>query len=103
MRRDPGAELLRQHLRAEADAEKRALLPERDFDPVDLAADIIVAVIGAHGPAENNSTGVLIQRFRQHIAEARAADIEAMPERAQHVADAAGRRGFLVQDDQHWP
>src|SRR6185437_5340647 len=81
MRSDPGAELSGQHLRAEAEAEKRPLLGERDFDPVDLAADIIVAVIGAHRSAQNDGTGMFIQRPRQGIAEARAANVERMPER----------------------
>src|SRR5581483_2963708 len=45
MRRDPGPELLRQHLGAETDAEKRPLLPERDFDPVDLTANIVVGIV----------------------------------------------------------
>jgi len=44
---------------------------------------------------------VLIQRFRQGIAESRPADVEGMTKRAQRIADAAGSRAFLVQDDQY--
>ncbi len=100
MRRDPGAELLGQHLRAEADAEERPLLAQRNLDPVDLAADIVVGIVGAHRAAEEHGTGMRIQRLRKRIAEARAADVERVAERTQHVADAAGRGSFLVQDDQ---
>src|SRR4029078_7507435 len=44
---DPGAQPLGQHLRAKAYAEKRLLLLERDADPVDLALDDLVIVVGA--------------------------------------------------------
>ena len=99
--RDFGAEMLGEHLRAEADAEERPLLPQRHFDPVDLARDIIVAVIGAHRAAEDHRAGMGIQRFRQRIAEARPANVERMAERTQGVADAARRRVLLMQHDQH--
>ena len=55
---DPGAEPLRQHLRAEADAEKRLLLLQRHADPVDLAPDDLVVVVGALRPAENDGAAV---------------------------------------------
>jgi hypothetical protein len=44
---------------------------------------------------------VAFQRVRQGIAEARSPDVQRIPQRAQRIADAARRRGFLVQDDQH--
>jgi len=42
-----------------------------------------------------------IQRLRKGIAKTRASDIQFVSERPQRVADAARRRRFLVQDDQH--
>ena len=47
---DLGAELARQHLRAEADAEKRLLLLERHLQPVGLALDEIVVSLALIGP-----------------------------------------------------
>ena len=97
---DPGAELPRQHLRAEADAEKRLLLLERHAEPVDLAADELVLVVGALRPAEDDGAGVVLQRFGQRIVEARTADVERKPRLAKRIADPAGRRMLLMQDDQ---
>ena len=48
-----------------------------------------------------HGAGVLVQSFRQGVAEARTADIQPVPERPQRVADATRRRGLLMQDDQH--
>jgi hypothetical protein len=93
--------LLGKHLRAQADAEERPLLPERDLDPVDFLSHILVGIVGAHGPAENHRAGVSIERFGQLVAKARPTDIQPMPQRPQHVADPARRRLFLMQDDQH--
>jgi hypothetical protein len=42
-----------------------------------------------------------LQGFRKRVAKPRAPDIKSMSERPQRVADAARRRGFLVQDDQN--
>ena len=95
------AEIERHHLRAEADAEKRLVLLQRNGDPVDLALDEIVLVIGALRPAENHRAGMLCQGVRQGIAETRPADIEAQAALAQNISDAAGRRMFLVQNDQN--
>ena len=100
MRRDFRAKLHREHLRAEADAEERPLLAQGHVDPVDLAADVVVGIVGAHRPAEEHGAGMLVQRLRQRIAETRTADVEPVPERAQRIADAAGRRRLLMQDDQ---
>ena len=101
MRRDPGAELLREHLRAQANSQKRPLLPQRNLDPVDLAANIIVRIVGAHRTAENDRAGVIIERFGQRIAKPRSPDIQPVSERPQRIADAARRRGLLMQDDQN--
>jgi hypothetical protein len=46
------AELSDQKLRAQTDAQKRLLFRKRHGEPVDLAADEILAVVGAHRPAE---------------------------------------------------
>ncbi len=73
---DAAAEMMRQHLGAEADAEKRLLLPERHGEPIDLAADEIVGVVGAHRTAEDDGAGVPLHGLGQRIAEARAADVE---------------------------
>ena len=101
MRRDPRAELHGQHLRAQANSQKRPLLPQRNRNPVDFPANEIIGVIGAHRPAENHGAGMVIQRFRQGIAKPRTPDIEPVAERPQRIADPARRRAFLVQDDQH--
>ncbi len=101
MRRDLCAQLLGKHLRAQADAEKRPLLTQGNFDPVDLAADIVVGIVGAHRAAEDDSPGMLLERLRQGIAEPRTADVEGMTERPQRVADPSRRRRFLVENDQN--
>ena len=101
MRRDLGAQLFGKHLRAQADAEERPLLTQGNLDPVDLAAHIVVGIIGAHRAAEDHRAGVLLQRVRQGIAEPRTADVEGMAERPQRVADPSRRRRLLVKNDQN--
>ena len=81
-------------LRAETDAEERLVVAQRHADPFDFAADVIVAVIGAHRAAENDRGRMLGHGHRQRIAEARPAEL------LQSVAEAAGRRVLLVQNDQ---
>ncbi len=103
VRRDACAELHGQHLRAEADPEKRTVLAQRHGDPVDFAADIVVGIVGAHRSAENHSTGMVVQRLRQRVAETGAADVQRMAKQPQRVANPARCRGFLVQHDQHRP
>ncbi len=83
-----------QHLRAEADAEERLVLAQRHADPIDLAADEIVLVVGAHRAAEDDGGGMIGHGRRQRIAEPRPAHVERIAELAQRVADAA-RRGVL--------
>jgi hypothetical protein len=100
MRRDFRAELHGEHLRAEANAEEWPLLAQGNLDPVDLAADVLVRIVGAHRPTEEHGAGMIIQRPRQRIAETRTADVETVAERAQRIADAARRGRLLMQDDE---
>ncbi len=60
---DRRAQLFGEHLCAEANAEKRPLFAQRDFDPVDFPANVIVAVIGAHRAAEDDRAGMPIEGF----------------------------------------
>ena len=83
MRRDAPAELAHHHLGAEADAEKGLLLLQGHADPVDLAPDPGLVVIGAHRPAEDHRPVMLGERRRQGIVEAGAADIELVAPLAQ--------------------
>jgi hypothetical protein len=101
VRIDPAAEMPRHHLRAKTDAEIRLFVAQRHADPVDLALDEILVVVGALRTAEDDRAGVLMHRFRQRIAEPRPADVERKPELAQHLTDAAGRRMLLVEDDEN--
>src|SRR5436190_15556023 len=61
---NPAAEVMRQHLRPEADAKEGLLLPERNGKPVDLAADEIVLVGRAHRTAKNDCRGMLGHALR---------------------------------------
>ena len=97
---DPGAEMLRQHLRAEADAEIRLLLLQRNADPVDLALDDLVVVVGALRPAEDHRAAVAVQRLRQFVAEPRPPHVERDVAVAELDRDAARRRQLAMQHDQ---
>src|SRR6516165_7171251 len=99
MRRNAGAKLLCQHLRAETDAEEWTLLGERDGDPVDLAANEFIAVVRAHRAAEDHGARMVLQGFGKRVAKARPLYIERMSEFPQRVADPARGRCFLMQDD----
>ena len=103
---DPAAEMMRQHLRAETDAEKRLLLLERHVQPIDLATDEISGVIRAHRAAENDGPSMGGHGLGERIAQARAAHVEGIAALAQGVPDAPRGGGFLVQHDQdrteHW-
>ena len=79
MRRNPRAELHREHLGAQANPQERPLLAKRHGDPVDLPANEIVGIVGTHRAAENDRAGMTIERFRKRIAEARTPDIERIP------------------------
>jgi hypothetical protein len=76
------------------------VLPQRHADPIDLAADEIIAVIGAHRTAENNRGGMLRHSRRQRLAEARPPHVKRVAKLLQGMADAAGPRVLLVQDDE---
>src|SRR5215475_13001893 len=89
-----------EHLSAEAYAKKGPPLPQGDFDPVNPPADVVVGIVGAHRTTEDQSARVIIERFRESVAKTRAANVQTVSQRSQHIADAAGRRIFLVQDDQ---
>jgi hypothetical protein len=101
MRRHPAAKRPGAHLGAEADAEERLVFLERDRDPVDLAADEIVGVVGAHRTAENDGGGMILKRRRQRIAEPGPAHVELKSELPECVADPPGRRVLLVQNNQN--
>jgi hypothetical protein len=88
---DPAAEVARQHLGAEADTEKRLLLLERHRDPVGLAAHEIICIVGAHGTAKDDRTGVLHHGLGQRIAKAWPADVERIAALREHVTDPPGR------------
>ena len=98
---DPTAEVMRQHLRPEADAEKRLVLPQRNCEPVDFPADEIIFVIRAHGAAENDGTGMLPERVRQGIAEARAPHIQCIATLTQRMAYSTWSGGFLMHHDEN--
>src|SRR3954451_17617874 len=101
MRPHRRAELPRQHLRPKANPQERPLLPQRHRNPVDLAPNEFIRIVRAHRSAEYDCAGMTVQRFRKAIAKSRTPDIQGMPERPQRIADAAGCRGFLMQDDQN--
>ena len=98
---DRSAQLFRQHLGAQADAEERLFLFQRHADPVDFAGDPVVAVIGAHRPAEQHGASMILHCGGKILAQARLADIEPVALFHQHVADAAGSRSFGMQYDEN--
>src|SRR5688572_24026710 len=97
---DPGAEILRQHLRAEADAEERLVLLQRDADPLDLAADERIAVVGALRAAEDDGAAVMLERLRQWIVETASAHIQRVTVALEPLADMARVGMALMQYDQ---
>src|SRR5262249_13641979 len=86
---DARAEVTRQHLRAEADAEEWLLFLQRHLDPVDLAADEGVAIIGALWPAEHDGARVVRERFGQRIVEPRPANVERITARLECMPETA--------------
>ena len=100
MQVDPGAEVARQHLGAQADAEEGLLLGKRHADPIDLAPDECFVVVRALRAAEDNRSGVIGEGVGKRVVEARAADVERIAAGFERVPDAARRRMLLVQDDQ---
>src|SRR6516225_1563695 len=95
------AEMMRQHLRAETDAEKRLLLTQRHREPVDLAPDEIVGVVRAHRAPEDDGGCVLGHAVGKSIAKARAARIERIAAVGQRMTDTPRGRGLLMQHDQN--
>src|SRR5262249_54048468 len=93
---DTAAEMMRQHLCAETDAEKRLRLLERHAQPIDLATNELVGVIRAHRAAENDGTSMGGHGLGERIGEARAAHVERVAALAQGVPDAPRGGGFLV-------
>ena len=98
---DTRAEMPRQHLRAQANAEQRLLLAQGNRQPVDFALDPIAVVVGAHRPAEHHDAVVIGERLGQGFLEAGAADVEPGAERAEDRADASRRRMALMQDQEN--
>ena len=97
---DARAKVPGQHLRAKAQAQKGLVLGQRHANPVDLAAQVVVAVIGAHRAAEDDRASMIAQRRGQRVAKARAANVEIVSRLTQQSADPAGRRQFLMKDHQ---
>jgi hypothetical protein len=90
--------MLGTHLCAQADAEKGLVLPQRHGEPVDLPADEIVGIIGAHRAAEDDRAGVIGKRRRQRIAGGGAAHVPNIAVLRQPLADRAGLRFRPVED-----
>src|SRR5256885_520513 len=84
----PVAEMLRQHLRAQANSEERLALAQRHADEVDLGLDEAVRIVGALRAAEDHGAGMLGHRGGQGLAETRATDIELVAAFAQRITDA---------------
>jgi len=76
--------------RTETDAEERLVAFQRHADPFDFAADVIVAVIGAHRAAENDRGRMLGHGRRQRIAKARPPHVQRVAELLQSVAERPG-------------
>ena len=72
---------------------------EGDADPLGLAQNEFVLVVGTHGAAEDDGTAVVLQRLGQGIAEARLAHVERMAVAAEPLADMAGVGLLLMQHD----
>src|SRR5262249_28666524 len=98
---DGAAEMARQELRAEADAEERLLLAQRHLEPVDLAPDELLLVVGAHRPAEDDGARMVRERLRQRVAEARPPDVERVAATPEDLRHPAWCRMFLMQDEQN--
>ena len=98
---DPAAEMVRQHLRAEADAEKRLAsrcsgTPSQSISRR-MKSSVSLALIG---PPKMMAPACSVHGLRQRIAEPRTAHVERIAALAQRVADAPRRRSLLVHDDQ---
>src|SRR5262249_4491040 len=98
---DGAAEMARQDLRAEADAEEWLLLAPRPPEPLDLAPDELLLVVGAHRPAEDDGARMVRERLRQRVAEARPPDVERVAATPEDLRHPAWCRMFLMQDEQN--
>ena len=67
----------------------------------DLSFDIGIGIVATHRAAEDNHTGMVLQRTRQAIAKARLAAVERMTPHFQQLTDPAGGRGLAMHDHQH--
>src|ERR1700674_72267 len=94
------AERAGENLRAQANAEERLLLGERHRAPLDLAADVVVGIVGDHRPAEPDDAGVMFQRVGQRLAQRRPALVERESAPQQRLADPAGGRMLLMKNDE---
>jgi hypothetical protein len=74
------------------------LFLQRHVDPVDFRLDERVRVVGTHRTAEDDGACVAGHRVGEGIAESGPADIQRKALVDQHLADATGGRGFLMQD-----
>ena len=95
--------MARQHLGAETDAEERLVLPKWHANPVNLAADPGLIVIGAHRSTENDGTGMIAHRFRKLFAKTRPANVELIPPLCEQPPDSAGGGMLLMQDNEYFP
>ena len=98
---DLGAQVIGQHLRAKADAEKRLYLLQCDADPFRLAADEFVLVVGAHGTAEYDGAAVVGERLGQRVTVPGLADVERITVAAKPLADVARIGPLVVEHDAH--
>jgi hypothetical protein len=73
---------------------------ERNLEPFDLGTNVVVGIVGAHRPAENDGARVGDEGVRQRVAVARPADVHRNAAALEVMADAAGGRLLLVQHDQ---
>jgi hypothetical protein len=87
---DPLPKVAGKHLSAKANAKKWLLLLERNPDPIYLAPQPGIFIIGAHGPAKNHGANMLIQRFRERITKPRPPHIERIALRQQKTTESAG-------------
>ena len=73
---------------------------QRHADPVDLALDDLVVVVGALRPAENDRAAVPFERLGQLVAEPRPAHVERDVAVSKLDRDTAGGGKLPVQNDQ---
>src|SRR5436190_4780501 len=101
MRLNRAPQMLGEHLRAKADAKQRYTLPERNRDPVDLALDEVIGIIGAHRASENDGTSMVGEGGGKLLTQTGTANIEHNTLLAQHDADTAWGRSLRVDNDQY--